>query len=357
MEAERSGFQAGLSFSLLGVSYRQEAIRFAEKRDDAAKIDLSSYLVEARISHTTLSLGHISHGRERHLLNGFASRGISASVVLASFADLSAAVLNATNIVGWDNFTGLDNPNHRIYSGTLGLEILPSTPGAVRIEGSYVQGSQLPLSNFNQGQITDAEKSEGGAVRLLLADPGRGIRLDAGLAKTRFTNPQVPFAADAIGIVPTQPTTRQARYADLSWDVLRNEMLFNVLPARLNLGFRHERVEPLYRAVGASVRSDILQNTYEAHTGIGPLQMDATHLRSEDNLADLPSALKTKTSQTGFNAIFSPLVLPGVLPSWIPMLSYGLNTTHQFGVSTPTNSDFTPDSRPGSGYHVANRRD
>ncbi len=341
MEAERGGFQGGLSFSLIGVSYRQEAIRFAEKRDDAAKIDLSSYLLEARTGRTLLSLGHMSHGRERHLLNGFASRGISASTALGTVADFSVAALNGTNIVGWDNLSGLENPNHRVYSGTLGLEILPSTPGVIRLEASYVHGSQLPISNFNQGQITDAEKSDGGALRLQLADPGRSITLDAGLAKTRFTNPQVPFASEAIGVVSTQPTTRQARYADISWNVIQNGMVFSALPARLNVAFRHERVDPLYRAVGASVRSDILQNTFEAHGGIGPVQVDVTSLRSEDNLADLPSVLKTKTRQTGASAIFSPLALPGTLPSWLPTLSYGVNTTHQFGEGIPTNSDFT----------------
>jgi hypothetical protein len=346
MVAGRGGFQAGLTFSLIGVSYRQEAIRFSEKREDAAKVDLSSYLLEARTGRTALSLGHFSLGRERHLLNGFVSRGVSASTALGTFADFSAAVVNGTNIVGWDNLTGLDNPNHRVYSGTLGLEILPSTPGVVRVEASYVHGSQLPISNFNQGQITDAEKSEGGAIRLQLADPGRSITLDAGIAKTRFTNPQIPFASQAFDVVPTQPTTRLARYADVSWDIFRNEMLLGALPARLNLGFRHEHVDPLYRAVGASVRSDILQNAYEAHGGIGPVQVDMTHLRSEDNLADLPSVLKSKTRQTGATALFSPLAMPGELPFWLPMLSYGVNSTHQFGVSTPINSDFTPTRVP-----------
>ena len=341
IEAERVGFQAGLGFNFVGVSYRQEALRFAEKNEDAAKIDLSSYLLDLRTGGGALLLGHFMHGRERHLLNGFTSRGISASIVVAPYADFSAAAMNATNIVGWDNLSGLDNPLHRVYSGTLGLEILPSTPGTVRIEASYARGSQLPISNFNQGQITDAEKSEGGAIRLQLADPGRNITLDAGLAKARFTNPPNPFAPEEAGIVPTEPTTRQARYADITWDVLRDGTLFSVLPARLSLGFRHERVDPLYRAVGVSVRSDNLQNIYEMRGGIGPLQADVTHLQSEDNLDGLASVLKTLSRQTGTNISFVPSLLSGALPSWIPALAYGRNRTHQFGASTPTNSDFT----------------
>jgi hypothetical protein len=341
MEAERAGVQASLGFSFIGVSFKQEALRFAEKREDAAKIDLSSYLLETRVGKTSLAVGHFTHGRERHLLNGFASRGISASSALGPFLDLSAAALNATNIVGWENLSGLDNPKHRIYSGTLGLEILPATPGSIRIEASYVQGSQLPVSNFNQGQITDAEQSKGGAIRLQLADPGRSITIDAGLARARFTNPANPFIPGQFELVQTEPTIRWARYADVSWDLLRNETVLDILPTRLTLAFRHERVDPLYRVVGAAVRSNILSNTYEAHGGLGPLQLDLTHLRSEDNLDELPSVLKTKTRQTGANANFLPNALPGILPSWAPALSFGLNVTHQFGTGLPANSDMT----------------
>jgi hypothetical protein len=346
VDFERSGVSVGLGFNTVGVSFRQEALRFGEKREDASKIDLASYLIETRTGRTTLSAGHISHGRQRHLLSGFSSRGISAATAIGTFADLSGAVLTGTNIVGWDNFLGLHNPKHRLYSGTLGLEILPQDPGTVRIEASYVHGSQLPLNNFNQAQVNDAEESNGGSVRLLLSDPGKNITVDAGFTKTRFTNPVDPLLAQGIDIVPVEATTRQARYADVTWDVFRNATLLDILPARLNVAFRHERVDPLYRAVGASTRADNLQNTYELHGGVGPVQLDLTHLQSEDNLAEIPSVLKSKTRQTGANVVLSPSSAPDMLPPWLPTFSYGLNSTHQFGVSTPTNSDFTPDRVP-----------
>ena len=345
MELERSGIQAGAEFALVGVSFRQEALRFSEKKEAAAKIDLSSYLLKARVSTTSLTVGHINHGRQRHLLAGFASRGISAATTVASMVDISAAVMNGTDIVGWDNFVGLEKPEHRIYSGTLGLEVLPSSPGVIRIEASYAHGSQLPVSNFNQGEITDAEKSNGAGIRVLLSDPSRTISLDAGFAKARFTNPPDPFLSGGLEVVPVEATTRQARYADVSWNVFANETLAGNLPARLNVGFRHERVDPLYRAVGVSVRSDFLQNMYELHGGLGPAQLDVTHLRSEDNLGDIPSVLKSKTRQTGANLVLSFGTLNPLL-QWIPTLSYGVTTTHQFGVATPTNSDFTPERVP-----------
>ncbi len=346
MDIERGGLNLGVGFNAVGASFRQEALRFSEKGDDASKTDLASYLIEMKTGRTTISAGHVSHGRHRHLLSGFSSRGISASTAIGTFADLSGAILNGTNIVGWDNFAGLNNPKHRIYSGTLGVEILPEEPGVVRVEASYVHASQLPVNNFNQAQLTDAEKSNGGSVRVLVSNPGRDVTLDAGFTKTRFTNPVDPLLAQGTDIVPVEATTKQARYADVSWDVFRDATILNGLPARLNVAFRHERVDPLYRAVGVSSRSDNLQNTYELRGGVGPVQMDITHLQSEDNLDEVSSVVKTKTRQTGANVVLSPLAVPEMLPSWLPVFSYGLNSTHQFGVSLPTNSDITPDRIP-----------
>jgi hypothetical protein len=345
-DIEQSGVIVGLGANIIGVSFKPEALRFADKGEDAAKIDLASYLFETQVGRTKVSAGHISHGRSRHLLNNFTSRGISVATAIGAFADLSGSVMNGTNIVGWDNFLGLGNASHRLYSGTLGLEILPEAPGTVRIEGSYVHGSQLPLNNFNQAQINDAEKSSGGSGRLLLADGGRNITVDAGYTIARFTNPEDSLLSQGKDIVPVEETTRQARYADVTWDVFRNTMLMGVHPARLNVAFRHERVDPLYRAVGANVRADNLQNTYELHGGIGPLQLDVTHMQSEDNLAEIQSVLKSITRQTATNVMLSPAASAGVLPLWLPTLSYGLQSTHQFGVSTPTNSEFTPDRVP-----------
>jgi hypothetical protein len=346
VDIERSGINVGVGANIMGVSFKQEALRFAEKGEEAAKIDLASYVIETRTGRTTVSAGHISHGRSRHLLNSFSSRGISATTAIGTFADLSGSVLNGTNIVGWDNFLGLENADHRLYSGTLGLEILPDNPGTIRFEGSYVHGSQLPLNHFNQAQVNDAEESSGGSGRLLLSDPGRNITVDAGFTIARFTNPVDPLLSQGFDVVPVEETTRQARYADVTWEVFRDAMVLGVLPARMNVVFRHERVDPLYRAVGANVRSDNLQNTYELHGGVGPLQMDLMHLRSEDNLAEIESVLKSKTRQTGANVALSPAASAGIMPPWLPTLSYGLNSTHQFGVSTPTNSEFTPDRVP-----------
>jgi len=346
VHAERDGVAATGNINLVGSSLEAETLRFSEKHEDAPKLDLSQYLLDLHAGPFSVSTGQITHGRHRELLNGFGARGISTGVALGQWFDVSGAVLSATNIVGWENFFGMLVPGNRIYSGTIGVEAFPDHPGVARIEGSYVQGSQLPLSSFNQGRISDAEKSTSDGARLLLADPGRSFTIDAGIAWSRFVNPPDPLLAQTLAIVPVAAATRQARYADVAWDVLRNIVVGTQLPLRLNLAFHHERVDPLYRVVGSVVRSDNLQNAFELHGGLGSLRIDANAVLSEDNLANIPSVLKTKTRQTTA-AIALPQSFSGeLLPDWFPGVSFGLNRIHQFGVAVPTNSEVTPDRVP-----------
>jgi hypothetical protein len=344
--AERSGIGVGVNLTTVGASLESEALRFGEKGGDAPKIDLSQYLLELHAGPVAVSAGHVTHGRHRELLNGFSSRGVSGGVVVGSMLDISAAVVSATNIVGWDNFFGLHDAQHRIASATLGFEVLPQHPGMVRLEVSYVKGSQLPLGTFNQGSITDAEQSTSEGARILLSDPGRTVTIDAGIAWSRFVNPPDPLLAQGNALMPVAPARRHARYLDATWDVLQGVSVGRHVPVRVALAFHHERVDPLYRVVGSFLRSDFVQNSFEAHGALGPMRTDATLLLSEDNLADIPSVLKTKTRQ--LSASFALPQSPGgdLLPSWVPGLSYGLNRTHQFGVSLPTNSDFTAERVP-----------
>lgn len=343
-ELERGGIRLGAGANVVGVSFHPEALRFSELGTDAPKIDLAEYRVETHWGRTNVMAGHVAHGRSRHLLNGFSSRGVSFATAIGGVVDLSGAILNGTNIVGWKNLFGMSNPRHRIYSGTLGLEILAATPGTLRIEGSYVHGSQLPRPSFGQSRIDDAEQSNGGSLRLLCSDPGRTISLDAGLTITRFVNPLDPLLAQGNDIVPVVPVTRRARYADISWNVIRDEMILGSVPAQLSAAFRHERMDPLFRAVGANVRADFLSNMVDVQGMIGPLQFGVTHLWSEDNLGELASVLKSKTRQSGLNLAFTPG--GSVFPAGLPTVSYALACTHQFGVSLPTNSEFTPDLVP-----------
>lgn len=342
-EHVRSKFALRSQWDWVGASEQNQTLRFGEKGEDASKIDLSSYLVQMQLGKTEISLGHISHGRQRHLINFYSSRGIIAKTNLGSRLDFSAAAMNGTQIVGWDNFAGLNNRRHRMYSGTVGLEVL-NRPGAFRLETSAMDASLLPQNNFNQGVINDAEESQGFGFHLQASDNTQRIRLEGGFARSKFKNPPDPFLEQGAQLVPVQETTRNARYGSLALGVLQNVSLSPTWQANLNLNVRHERVDPLYRSLGAFSRADYMENAIDLQSNVGSIFVQYSHSRSEDNLDEIPSILKTKTRVNSvnlnvpFGIVFSK---PTGSPKWLPSLSYNFSRTHQFGASLPINGGFS----------------
>ncbi|MDZ7289994.1 MAG: hypothetical protein ONB44_06100 [candidate division KSB1 bacterium] len=335
--------------NIIGVSYRNEALRYGEKGERAPKVDLSSYQLQIQQSIVQFSLGHIYHGRQRHLINSYGSRGTMFSATFGSRADLSFAAMNGTSIVGWENFLGLREKDHRILSGTLGLEFFVRRPGALRVETSYVDGSLLPRNPYNQGTINDAEKSRGLGFRLVASDASQRLRLESGFARSRFRNPTDPFLSQGQDLVPVRENTKQARYWDVAVGILRNLSLRQNLQANLTVNYRHERVDPLYRSVAAYARPDFLENVFDVQGNVGVVTTQFSHSRSEDNLDNIPSVLKTKTRRNAVN-VGMPLALlfgsPARPLSWFPMLTYGYDRTHQFGAALPVNAGFAESHVP-----------
>jgi len=347
---DRRAWSLQAQANVVGVSYQNEALRFDEQQEEAPRVDLSRYLVKLERGAAQVHLGHVSHGRHRHLIANFASRGTAAELRLGRHLDVSVAAMNGSRVVGWSNPLGLNDPSHRMLSGTLGLDLLKNHPGSLRLEASYVDGSVLPRTGFNQGAVVDAEKSGGLGGRLLAGMRNQRLRLEAGFAGSRFTNPNDPTLAQGQDLVPVEPVTRYAHYVDLAVSVLQNAKLTPALPARLSGRVRHERVDPLYRTVAAFVRPDVEQQAVEIEGGLGPLQGQFTHTRSEDNLDGLASILKTKTRQHNVNLTLPTAPLLGAsggrAASVLPRLSYSLNTTHQFATEMPAEGGFSASHLP-----------
>ena len=252
----RGGWTVQTQLNATGVSHREKALRFAEKGDEAPRFDLSDYRVDLEKGIVRASLGHASFGGNRHLVNGFGSRGATLSLRLGSRADLTTAWLHGTTIVGWNHFVGFDRRQHRMAAATLGLEAFPSMPGALRVEATTLRGSVLPLPGFNQGVVNDAEESSGWALRLVGATPGQRGRVEAGYSRNRFDNPPDPFLSQGADLVEVEPTTRGARYLETSYAAVPAWSITPSVSARLTATYRHERVEPLYRTVAAFVQAD-----------------------------------------------------------------------------------------------------
>ena len=218
----RGAFNWSNRFEIAGTSFQNEALRFSELGQKAPQVDLASYHVQLQHGSSNFALGHVAFGTHRHLINNFSSRGLTVRLPLGNRADFTAAAVNGTSVVGWSNFFGLSRRKHQMVSGVLGFELLRSRPQGLRVEAGVLSGSLLPLNNFSQRTLTDAERSFGGSLRLIASDPKNRFRIDAGFTRSRFTNPTDPLLEQGLNLVPVRETTRSARFADASFVVLRD---------------------------------------------------------------------------------------------------------------------------------------
>ena len=346
----RGGWSMDGSMNVVGVSQLQEALRFAGEGEDAPRVDLSAYRLDVSrplgSGSLTASVGHVDFGTSRQLMSSFAARGITLLLPLGRI-DVGLSAQNGTSIVGWDNPLGLDDGEHRVYGGRVGVEMLPQRPGELRLEATVLDGSLRPESDFNQGVISDAETSDGWSLRLVAASAGGRLRLDGAWAESRFDNPFDPLLAQGADLVAVEKETRNARYVDLDL-ALVNGRTFGTAEHLLDLrlALRHELVEPQYRSVGAFVGADVESYRAELNSTLGPVAALLSWMRSEDNLDDIPSILTTRTEQAAGNVAL-PLadVFGGTSPAW-PSFSWSTQRTHQRGLGVPVNSGFSASHVP-----------
>jgi hypothetical protein len=267
-------------------------------------------------------------------------------VQLGAPLDLSVAVMNGSRVVGWSNPVGLNEPDHRIVSGTVGIELWPRQPGTFRVEGSLLDGSVLPRNGFNQGAVVDAERSRGLGFRMLSAPFGQRLQIEGGAAQSRFTNPEDPTLAGDQDVVAVQPATEVAHYVDVAGTLLQQAPLAERLTADLSVRGRRERVPPLYQSVAAYVRPDVLQHTAEVQGRLGAVHAQYAHQRATDNLDNLASVLTTHTRQHAAQAQTDLADLLRLPTAYLPELRYQFDQTHQFGEGLPVDGGFNASHIP-----------
>lgn len=344
----RRGWTFGSQFDFAGTSFRQEALRFSELQDRAPRIDLSSYLIEfGKAGLFTANLGHISFGSNRHLISGFSSRGITVTVPAGKQNEFSFAAANGTAVVGFDNFLGITRRKHSLVSAAFAREFFKEQPGRLRMEFSVLRGSLLPLTNFNQGEVNDAEKSVGFGLRVTGSDARQRLRYEASFTRSRFTNPTDPNLEQDQQVTEIRPATKNARFGEISFDFIQGMKLWNEKKLKLTGTFRHEEVEPLFRSIGVFTQADRRKNQFEVSGNFGEMNFAFGNLRERDNLGDIASILKTLGRQN--NAVFSiPLnsfFTPDKPIRWLPVVSYIFGRTHQFGAFLPQNGEFADASQ------------
>ncbi len=350
LTVQRSAWTAEAQANVIGVSYQNEALRFNERAEEAPKVDLADYQFGLQRGKVRASVGHLSYGHHRYLMDNFGSRGLTVGATLVDGVDVSVATMNGSRLVGWSNPLGLNDRNHRMTSGTFGFEFVRSQPGTLRFEASYLVGSKLPQNSFNQGAVLDAERSRGAGARVQANFLQQRLRIEGGVAGSRYDHPEDPELAQDETLVPVEEERKYAHYLDVSAEVIQNLKLTEQHRLGLTAAFRRERVDPLYQTVAAFVRPDQLQNVLEAQAFVGPLNVQASRVRSEDNLDEIPSILKSETESRDLNlslqtAAFAPTA-NATVASLLPSLSYGYNQTHQFGIAIPLDGGFNASHIP-----------
>ena len=342
----RNGLSVSTHANALGVSNQAEALRFGQQGGEAPKLDLADYRIAIEGARAKVAVGHLSFNSHRHLMTGVASRGLTVSVPFAG-TDITAAALSGNNIVGYDNFFGVSTPTNRVGFLVVGAELLKARPGGARVEASFIDGARRPRAGFTQGQVNDAERGRGAGLRFVGSDSPRRLRVDAGFARSRFSNAVDPLLSQGFPLVPARERTNDAAYVDASYDVLKNTCV-GTMPISLTGTYRFERVEPLFRTVSApqAVRSDLFQNAVEIVAGVGSVMARASQTWSHDNLAKLPSILRTDTAQTTASVTVPTGSLRKGRPSdWLPLVTYNLTRSAQQGRGLPANGGFVSPSQ------------
>jgi hypothetical protein len=339
---KRSDFELTSQINIIGTSFQERALRFGELGTSANHVEMSDYLVNLKKGGLSLGVGNISHGNHRYLLNGFSSRGVYLNYNFNNKIYLSAASMNATSIVGWDNFSGLEDFSHNITGQTIGANLLNNEKGKVNIEFSHMQGSKVPVGNFNEGQVVDAEKSDGFGLRLNSQNVFGRFNADIGAAQSTFNNQDDTDLLEGLDAIETKETTDYAYYGDFSLDLIQNWEMFEDQFFTLNTNTFYEKVDPLYRSVGGFTTPNMKTLSYGATATLGGLIMEYQHTRSRNNLDEIASFQTQKTFQ---HVVSASVPLPEVLSGlgsasiWFPVISYNYSNTHQFA-ELGSNVDF-----------------
>ncbi len=347
LKINRRGWSLNNKFDFVGVGFRPNALRFGELQDSAPLIDLSSYLIELSKGRFKVNFGHVSFGSNRHLINSFSSRGISATIPVSKQNEITLAAMNGTSVVGYDNFIGVTKSKHNVLGVGFAREFFKERPNGLRVEFTVMRGSLLPLSNFNQGEVNDAETSLGFGFRVKGNDKKDRIRYEAGFTRSRFVNPTDPLLEQGQNVTPIRETWRNARFAEISVDLIRDRELWRQKKLKLVGTYRHEELEPLYRSIGVSLQADRRQNQFEISGNLGELNFAFGNLRDRDNLSDIVSILKTlnRRSNVVIGVPLGTFFTPEKPRKWLPQVSYTLDRVHQFGAFLPSEGEFRDESQ------------
>lgn len=339
LDLAQGDFRLASNVNITGTTFQPEALRFATKGTRAPQLDITDYVVNAQMGRSQYSLGHMSYGTNPLLMMGYGSRGMAFRHQLGDRADFSFNAMNGTSITGADNLFGLNNHEHQVRSGSVGVELM-ERKGGLRVEAQYLDASLQSQMPFNTGAIPDAEKIRGAGLRVQGASASGRLRGDLVFARATHAAASDPLLEQGQTLTTIAPVTKNARSLDLAYDLFKPEPGATTrFPFGLTASLRHERIDPLFKGVGVGFASDQLLNRAGLAAQLGPMQGQWQLSRREDNLDNIPSVLKTRTIVEGVT-LSLPLaqVWPGESGAprwWLPSLGYRHENSRQFAINVP----------------------
>jgi hypothetical protein len=338
--------------NLVGVSRREEALRFREMEGEAPRLDLSRYQLRLTSPQVGLHAGHLSAGTLPDLIRGYSARGVEVAARPTEGLEVSFSALQGSGTVGWSPLLGLGDPGHRLLTARLGGDLLQNRPGRLLLEGHALDGSRLARSSFGRGEIRDTESSRGFGFRLQGATPRERFRMEVTLARSRFNNPPDARVSPEVLALSRPDEAKNALRMEAGLVMVEGVELPRGLRGAIRAGYRWGQVDPLYRSVGSFVRADQMENALDLQGSAGPVALRYTLDRSVDNLDRIPSILRTRSHRHSVDLSLPLRNLPGPggarvdRSALLPAVTWRYNRTHQFGVNDPIDGGFEPSHIP-----------
>lgn len=335
-----------------GSSYRPEALDFGVQGGTAPKIDVANYLVQStfnnRLGVSGLSLGYVKAGNNPLLasdigqsdlnsVSGIGNRGVLFTQQFNERLDFSAALQNATAVLGSNNLTGMNDPQHRFTTLALGGEVLERI-GGLRLEATSFRGVVKPTLSLGDATLQDAEQSRGLGLRAQSQTQDGDVRTDLVFANSTFT----PSGSSTYNI-PAGPSVKgNAWYASLSYDIFRNIEVTQTQTFSMSMQARHDFSASTFKTLGAWTGADFVSDSLGFNANLGVVSSQVQIGQRSDNVDNSNAFFKNHSPTLNFT-LSAPL---GQLfnladPSlWLPNSSYTYARNHNFADSRfiPTGS-------------------
>jgi hypothetical protein len=179
--------------------------------------------------------------------------------------------------------------------------------------------------------VVDAERSAGGSVQLTAALPNQRATYQRLREAASRIRPPTRSCSAARRLKRPQPATRGARFVEEHRRTA--ECRDATGRANLTLGFRDERVDPLFRSVAAQTAADHQQDGADATVSLGAISGQVSQNWTRDNLGRVQSVLTTRGNATTASLVIPVAAVGGTrlqkYSALLPMLSFTFNQTRK----------------------------